>query len=47
MADDELGDEPEDFASIADQVSAGILKNLPLDKIRDMLVGRTSNPATA
>ncbi len=45
MADDQVdpslvyADPPaEDYTSIADQVSAGVLKNLPLDAIRDMLV---------
>src|SRR5882672_11007265 len=40
MADDaSVDDAPEDFGAIADQVAAGILKNLPLDKVRDMIVG--------
>lgn len=39
MADDATGDGVEDYGTIADQVSAGVLKNLPLDKVRDMIVG--------
>lgn len=39
MADDPLGEQPEQWAGIADQISAGVLKNLPLDKIRDMVIG--------
>jgi hypothetical protein len=39
MADDLIDDQPEDYAAIADQLAAGVLKNLPLDKIRDMVVG--------
>lgn len=39
MADDEIGDGAEDYGTIADQLSAGVLKNLPLDKVRDMVVG--------
>jgi hypothetical protein len=41
MAGDDLDQQPEQWSSIADQITAGVLKNLPLDKIRDMLVGHT------
>jgi hypothetical protein len=39
MADGEINDGVEDYGTIADQVSAGVLKNLPLDSVRDMIVG--------
>src|SRR5438094_352119 len=39
MADDEIQDGAEDFGQIANQLAAGFLKNLPLDSVRDMVVG--------